>query len=192
MRQVLIILAGIVSVLSVVPYFIDVVRRKTKPRIVTWFVWSVLTAIATAAAFADHAYASAVLTLAGSIATASIVVVGLRYGDRHFEKIDIFCLVGAVAGLVLWLVFGSPEIAIIATVAVDFIGSVPTLWHSWKAPSEETASTFFLSSFAAFLSLLAVERVSVTNLTFPLYLFLMNSVIGLLITVRQKAHKKKS
>lgn len=189
MRQVLIVLAGIISIISVVPYFIDVVKHKTKPRIVSWFTWTVLTVIASAAAFSDQAYASAFLTLGGSIATASIVMVGLKYGDRNFERFDIACLAGAMAGLVLWLMFGSPEIAIIATLIIDFIGALPTLKHSWQKPQEETASAFIISSFAAFVSLFAVEQIGISNLSFPLYLFLMNAAIAATIVLRKRALK---
>jgi hypothetical protein len=186
MREILIIAGGAISVLGVLPYLRDVIRGKTKPRVVSWLTWTVLTAIATGAALSDKAYASGILTLAGTLATGSVVLAGLKYGDKKFERFDIFCLTGALVGLVLWLTFGSPEIAIIATVTIDFIGAMPTLRHSWQKPHEETEQAFIISSFAAFLSLLAVEHISITNLAFPLYLTLMNATIASVVVTRKR------
>lgn len=189
MREFLIIAGGGLSVLSVLPYLRDVMRGKTKPRVVSWLTWTVLTAIATAAALSDKAYASGILTLAGTFATGSVVVAGLKYGDKRFERFDVYCLLGAFVGLVLWLLFGSPEIAIVATVSIDFIGALPTLRHSWQKPHEETETAFIFSSFAAFLTLLAVKEVSITNLTFPLYLTAMNGLIASTIVTRKRKVK---
>ena len=191
MRELLIIAGGAISVLGVLPYLRDVIRGKTKPRVVSWLTWTVLTAIATAAALSDKAYASGILTLAGTLATGSVVLAGLKYGDKHFERFDVACLVGAFVGLALWLIFGSPEIAIIATVSIDFVGAMPTLRHGWQKPNEETELAFIVSSFAAFLSLLAVDNYSVTNLAFPLYLTLMNGLIATVVVMRKKSKRSK-
>lgn len=191
MRELFIISGGAISVLGVLPYLRDVIRGKTKPRVVSWLTWTVLTAIATAAALSDKAYASGILTLAGTLATGSVVLAGLKYGDKHFERFDVACLVGAFVGLALWLIFGSPEIAIIATVSIDFVGAMPTLRHGWQKPNEETELAFIVSSFAAFLSLLAVDNYSVTNLAFPLYLTLMNGLIATVVVMRKKSKRSK-
>jgi hypothetical protein len=189
MREFLIISGGVISVLSVLPYLRDVIRGKTKPRVVSWFTWTVLTAIATGAALSDKAYASGILTLAGTIATGTVVIVGLKYGDRRFERFDIYCLVGAFTGLLAWQLLDSPEIAILATVTIDFVGALPTLRHAWKKPLEETEQAFIISSFAALLSLLAVEQISITNLAFPLYLTLMNAAIASVVVTRKRVNK---
>ena len=191
MRELLIIAGGVISVLGVLPYLRDVIHGKTKPRVVSWLTWTVLTAIATAAALSDKAYASGILTLAGTLATGSVVLAGLKYGDKHFERFDVACLIGAFVGLASWLIFGSPEIAIIATVSIDFVGAMPTLRHGWQKPHEETELAFIVSSFAAFLSLLAVDTYSVTNLAFPLYLTLMNGLIATVVVMRKKSKKSK-
>lgn len=112
-----------------------------------------LTAIASAASFADHQYASAVLTLCATIETAVIAVLGLiKSGDRTLEKFDIYCLGGAIVGLVLWLVFNSPAIAVGASVAIDLVGALPTIRHTWQKPYEETWLTFLLGSVGGHLA----------------------------------------
>ena len=156
MTLTLIILSAILTFIGVVPYTLDILKGKTKPRVVTWFVWSVLTGIAAVASYVDHQYPAAILSFMAMMGTAMIVVLGYRNGDRRFERVDFLCLGGAGVGLVLWWYFNSPAIAIIASIMIDFIGAVPTLIHSWKKPHEETWIVFLLSFLGA-LCTVAVE-----------------------------------
>jgi len=181
MRTTFIVISSILAIINILPYVRDVIKRKTKPRIVSWFNWSLLTGIASAASFSDHQYASAILTLFGCLETLTIVILGLRYGDRKFEAFDLFCQVGALVGIILWVVFNSPSIAIIATITIDFIATLPTLKHSWVKPGEETAITFFLGSLAAVFTLMAAKDHMITAIAFPIYLVVTNFLISAII-----------
>lgn len=186
MKNALIILSGIITITAAIPYIIEIVRGKAKPRIVSWFTWSLITAIASAASFADHQYPAAILSLCAAIETMIVVVLGLKHGDRKFEMIDIICQLGALVGVVLWLVFDSPAIAVIATVAIDLVGCIPTLIHAWRRPYEETWLTFLLSAVGGGLTLLVAGSWKVTAIAYPIYIFLINLVIAAFILIRLK------
>lgn len=184
MKTAFIVISSFLAVVNIIPYAINVYRKKSKPRIVSWFNWSLLTGIASAASFSDHQYASAILTLFGCLETFSIVVLGLRHGSRKLETFDILCQAGAIAGLILWVIFNSPSIAIIATMSIDLIATMPTLKHSWLKPQEETAITFLLGSLAAVFTLLAAKDHKITAIAFPIYLVVMNFLISAIIYLR--------
>lgn len=181
MEIFLVTVSSILTIIAVIPYLIEVVRGTTRPRVVSWFTWSVLTGIACVASFVDGQIPSAVLMLMATIETAMVVVLGFKHGDRKLEKLDIYCLAGAVVGLVLWLVFNSPAIAIIAAITIDLIGSIPTVKHSWQQPHEETWITFALSGLAGGLTLLAVGGWQITAVAYPLYIFGINALLTGLI-----------
>jgi membrane-associated HD superfamily phosphohydrolase len=189
MKTVFIVISSILLIVNVLPYLRDVYRRKTKPRVVSWLNWSLLTVIACAASFSDHQYASAILALIASLETLSVVILGLKYGDRHITPFDIACQIGAVIGLILWLIFNSPSVAIIASLTIDFIVGLPTLKHAWGKPHEETAITFFMSSLAAVFTLLAVSSNKITAIALPIYLILANLLIFVIIVGRERAMK---
>jgi hypothetical protein len=187
MRTTFIVISSILTIASALPYLLDVLKGKTKPRIVSWFIWSVLTGIATAASFVDHQYASAVLTFFASIETLSIVILGLiKSGDRTLEKLDVYCLVGAVVGLVLWLVFNSPSIAILASIIIDMVGAAPTAKHIWQKPYEETWLTFLLAAIGGLFTVLAATDTRITAIAYPIYLLLINVLFTTIILVRHK------
>lgn len=53
-RDTAAIAGGLLATFSTVPYIIDIIRRRTKPNIVSWFTWTLLTGIALAASIAAH------------------------------------------------------------------------------------------------------------------------------------------
>lgn len=186
MRNIFAWLAPVLALLSVVPYIIDIVKKRTKPNIVSWATWMLLTGIATAAAFAADEPKTALLTLGSTICTAAVVVLGIKYGIAKFTKLDIFCQVGAIAGLSLWLIFNSPLIAIVASVTIDFIAAIPTLYHSWQKPAEETWQTFVMGAAAALLTVASLTSYSYESLLYPFYLVLANGLIALVVVYRRK------
>jgi hypothetical protein len=126
--------------------------------------------------------------LAATVETALVVVLGLKHGDRKFEKLDIYCLAGAMLGLVLWLVFNSPSIAVIAVVTIDLLGAIPTIKHSWDKPHEETWVAYALSGLGGGITLLLADRWQATAVVYPLYILLINFVLVAIILL--SPHRK--
>ena len=180
--------ASLLAIVSTVPYLIDIVRKKTKPNIVSWITWSMLTGIATAATFAAGEFRTALLMFGSTICSLGVVILGIKYGFAKFAKIDVFCQVGALTGLLLWLLFDSPFLAVIITVVIDFIGMLPTLRHSWLLPAEETWQTFVIGTIAAILTVISLNEFTVMSSLFPIYLVLANLSIALVVIVRRN-HK---
>lgn len=187
MKTAFIIISSVFAIASILPYISDVLKKKTKPRIVSWLTWSLLTAIASAASFSDKQYASAILTLIAAIETMTVVVLGYKHGDRKFNRLDVFCLRGVFVGLGLWAIFRSPAVAIIAILAIDFVGTIPTIKHSWQSPHEETTITYILGLFASIFTLLAAKELKITAVAFPLYLVLADLTIVVILLTRHKS-----
>lgn len=181
MRTFLIILSTIITLASTLPYIAEIVRGKVKPRIVSWLTWSVLTAIACAASFTDGQIPSGVLMLAATLETALIVVLGLRHGDRTFERFDVYCLSGSLVGLLLWFIFNSPSVAVIAAVAIDLIGAAPTLRHCWQKPHEEAWITFALAAIGGGITVMIAGSWAPTAIAYPLYILIINIAMTYLI-----------
>lgn len=186
MRESLAIIGAVIAALGTVPYLIDIVRGKTKPNIVTWLTWTMLTAISGAAALAAGEPKTAALLFGNSFCTGLVVVLGLRYGTAKFSRFDIICQVSALLGLVLWLVFDSPVIGIVVPLVIDFIGALPTVRHSWLKPGEETWQAFMAGVIAPMFTMASLTRLNIASLAFPLYLFLANATLVAIIIGRRK------
>jgi hypothetical protein len=186
MKEALSIVGGILVIFSAYPYLVDIYRKKTKPNIVSWATWTLLTTIATVAAFAADAPRAAFLTLGATIATLSIAILGLKNGIAKLTLFDFVCQAAAIAGLILWLLFNSPTIAIIFSLSIDLIGGLPTLRHSWLKPAEETWQAFLIGGIASILTLLSLEHYKLADLAFPVYFVLFDLIIVVVIVYRRK------
>jgi len=185
----LVVAGSLIAASGTVPYIIATVRHQTKPRIVTWLTWALLTGLASAAAFSDHQIGGGIFALLGALSCASVVAVGLRYGDRSFAKLDIICMAGVVLGLMLWMLLSDPAIGVWAAVAIDFVGLVPTIKHAWKAPQEETPVTYALVGVGGALTVAAVltsQAVTVTSVGYPLYAGISLGLLAIMIVARRR------
>jgi len=186
MRNTFIIFASIVTIAGALPYIYDILKGKTKPRIVSWFTWALLTGISAAASLSDHQYAAGVLSLSAMVECLSIVGLGLRYGEREFTVFDISCQLGAIVGLILWFIFNTPAIAVIAGITIDLIASLPTLKHAWQKPAEETLLVFALSGIGATFAAFAATSTKITALANPVYIIIINFTFVAILFTRHK------
>lgn len=183
--------SGILMIAGILPYLIGIIKGTTRPKIVTWIIWSSVTGIACAAAIFEKQYPTAILLFLSSLGTLLVAILGWKTGDKKIERLDTICLVGAIIGLILWQIYNSPAIAVLATIAINLVGGVPTLVHSWKKPGEEAWLTFFLSFLGALCTLVVIENWVITAFAYPLYLVLINILYTLVIVFRRFALRKK-
>jgi hypothetical protein len=181
MNNFLIAVSGVLTVAAALPYIAEIIKGKAKPRIVSWFTWSVLTGIACAASFVDGKIPSAALMLALTLETSLIVILGFKHGDRKLERLDMYCLVGAAVGLVLWLVFNSPTIAVLASILIDIVGAIPTVKHSWEKPHEETWVTFAITALGGAITVVIAGEMTATAIAYPIYIFLLYVVLTICV-----------
>lgn len=190
MREVIAAIAGIIAFCAVIPYVRDTIRGKSKPNIVTWFTWTLLLVIGTSAAFADHEIKTALLSLGNTLGTGLILLLAIKYGTSKFSRLDTFCQIAIVIGLILWFVYDSPEIAVIFVVTIDLIAAIPTFIHSWKRPFEETWQTFFLIAVASLLTILTLTTITISGLLLPIYYLSANAAIAAIILYRRNVMAK--
>src|SRR6185369_12883158 len=94
------ILSGILQIASVVPYLRGMLRRETKPNLVSFSLWTIIQAIAVVAQVQSGWSWSAVILIAVTINCFLITLLGLKgYGFKQYTRLDIFCLIMAVISL---------------------------------------------------------------------------------------------
>lgn len=179
-------------IFSVAPYIFDVIKKRTKPRIVTWMTWGILTGIAAITSIVEKQYSTAVFLLSSTAGSFTIVILGIKSGDKKLEKLDLVCLIGVVIGIILWQIFNSPSLGALAMLLIDFIGGVPTTIHAWKKPNEETWLTFLMCLLGSICTLLITTNWIVTAYAYPLFIACNSLLVTLIIILRKKILLKKT
>lgn len=175
------------SIISVIPYARDILRGQSKPNIASWLVWTAITGVATLVQFAAGETTTAIVTLAATLESLTIVILGLRYGYAEFGRFEWLCLAGALVGLLIWLVFHQAVLAVLLMVLIDLVGSLPTYRHSWRQPFEETWLTYLMAGLAGLFGILAIPTLSTLSLAYPIYLAAMNLAVVAVVLYRLKA-----
>lgn len=189
-RTILSIIGPLVAAVGFLPYLKETIKGTVRPRVASWASWSLVTGVATVAALSEHAYTSAFLTGMATVIELSILIMALRKGDYDYNWIDGASQAISVIGIVAWLTTSNPVWAIIFNIIADFFGAVPTFYHSWISPHDESWLPFILSGVGASISFVAVTSVGFVTAGFPIYLALIGFALGLNIYFRQKAVPK--
>jgi hypothetical protein len=189
MRNILVVAAGVIAIVAIIPYLRDTLRGKTRPNVITWFTWTLLNVLTAAAAFAAHAVQTGIFASAVAVVTASVCIVGLRDGIKKYTIFDYICQALALVGIVLWKLTNEPSVAITVAIAASFIGTAPTYRHAWRKPHEETWQAFALDGSSAVLAALSVANWNYVSLAYPVYIALSDASLAAVISGRRISRK---
>lgn len=177
MPQIFGYISALLSIIMIIPYVRDILRKKTKPERGSWLIWTVLGFIAFFSQLAKGATDSLWLTAGQTIAVLIIVVLSINYGYGGLGKRDIKALIGAGIGLIFWYMTKEAATALFIIIFVDGIGTLLTAIKSYKDPGSETLTTWIMSGTSGIFGMLAVGNINLILLAYPFYIMLANYVI---------------
>jgi hypothetical protein len=90
------------------------------------------------------------------------------------------CLVMALAAMAGWWWTENPVIAIVLGVLAEIFAVSPTIAKTYRAPDTETPVTYWATSFATVMSLIASTKFDLANLLFPIYSISVNTLIAVM------------
>jgi hypothetical protein len=186
MRNILAVIAGLISIIATLPYIRDTLKGKTHPNIVTWLTWGLLSGITAVAALSGGANQTAIFAGALALCNIGIVIAGLRYGVKRYTRFDIVCQILAIVGVVLWRVTNDPALAVLFNIISDLIGALPTYRHIWRKPREETLTTFIVATGSSVLVIISLARFDFISFAYPFYILASCLSFALLIVYSRR------
>jgi len=186
-KDALTVLASALTAAAALPYIIDIVRGRARPRIASWGIWAVAQAVGAVSGFAAWQLPAACYTLFCAAGCAAVVVLGWRHGSREFGRLDAVCVTLAAEGVALLaLATAMPEllpmsVAVAVSVATDFLAYLPTFRHAWLKPSEEPWLPYAMFGAAAALVLMVGDFRVLAAVIYPTYLFAADAAMVVMI-----------
>lgn len=175
----------LVSGLGTIPYIRAIIKGNVRPERVTWFVWSVILALAIWGYHSSGGSDSTWFLIGDFVVTFTIFLLSLWRGQGGLNRLDISCLLIAFGGLVVSQLAQQPIIIVVGAVLADTVALIPTLKKALLQPDTESASTYSFTAVAATMGVLAVGQWNLLLLFYPVYLFLANFVAAIVILVSQ-------
>lgn len=180
------ITGGVLGAAQFGPHIVGMVRRRTRPQRATWAIWTALSVVIFTAQLAQGADASLWMPAAQMAGNTAMCLLALRYGTGGCTRRDIQALAIAGVGLILWGLTQDALSALLTCVAVDAIAAWLTINKAYHHPRSEPMPAWILSDLSGVCAALAVGRLTVPLLAYPIYVALANSaVIGAILRGRR-------
>jgi hypothetical protein len=186
--ELLVFVAAAGSFIAALVYIRSMFRGQTKPNRVTWFMWSVAPFVATAAAV-SNGVGWAVIPVFMSGFSPFLIFTASFFSKKAYWKLTSFDYAcGALSGLavVLWYVTSNANVAIIFAVVSDALAAVPTLIKAWRNPKTESPWPYIIGTFSPMTSYLVAASWAFSELAFPSYLIIINTLLLLPLIGRKK------
>ncbi|HSX41088.1 MAG TPA: hypothetical protein VLF21_00415 [Candidatus Saccharimonadales bacterium] len=178
--------AVILTFVAYIPYFRDILRRKTHPHLYSWSIWGLLTVIIFALQLIGGAGPGAFVTLMAGSMCFIVIILSLRYGKRDITLSDTIVLILTLITIALWLVAKQPVASIILATLADLLAFVPTVRKSWNKPRSETLSLYATNAARFGITALALDTYSLLTALWPIAWAVVNGLFALMLVYRRR------
>ena len=167
-------------------YVRDTLRGTTQPNRVTWLLWAIAPLLAAAVEFRSGVGLRTLTTF--MIGFMPLLVFAASFHNPaavwKARRLAYACGALSLAGTAAWLATQNGVVAIVASIAADFLAGLPTLMKSWSNPESETASSYVGALISTGILLLTIDRWTTEVAAFPLFIVCSASVQVLLVAGR--------
>ncbi|MES2970967.1 MAG: hypothetical protein V4702_01435 [Patescibacteria group bacterium] len=186
MKEIIGGVAVVLTFLSYIPYFKDILKGKTHPHIYSWILWGLLTIIIFALQISDNAGPGAFVTLFAGLMCLTVVILSLKYGKRDIVFSDKVVFVLTLVAIGLWLIAKQPVLSIILVTIADILAFIPTVRKSWNKPHTETLSLYVTNTLRFILILFALNTYTLLTALWVVVWIVANALFSTMLIVRRK------
>lgn len=190
MQTTLIVLSSALTLISPLFYARAILKGEARPHRTTCFVLLLITALSTSSLVAEQNTVAVWLAATSTLQSVAIFILSIKYGMGGWEKLDLLCLLIALIGIVAWQTTQNPLLGLYFSILADFTGMIPSIVKTYRFPETEIATYFALDSTAGVLSLLAVVSLTLADISYPIYIFLVNGLMALLVLFPRLSKKR--
>lgn len=174
-------IAAVLTFVAVAPYIIDIFKNKTKPHIFTWVIWAIVTLLVFFGQWQKGGGPGSWTTGIAGIITIFIALISFKKGSKDITKLDIAMFIGALLGIVPWLLAKDPTLSVIILTIIDVLAFIPTIRKTIKDPQSETFISYVLHAIRHSLSIIALLNYNLATYIYPASLAVMNLIIIFII-----------
>lgn len=171
---------------------ISILKGSFKPQRMTRFLYFLMNFLFVGTLIAQGSWDALGLAGAQFIGNAIIFFLSFKHGMGGTNKSDFVTLAGAVITFIVWQTTSNPTLALMMSIATDYIAFIPSYLKIWVKPETEDWRFYASDIFSSTFSFLSLRSYGLGNIAYPIYIFIINSSSTALILLRGKALRKKS
>lgn len=181
--QTLGLVSGALLITGYLPYMYEVLKKTTKPNRMSWFIWSLSTAIILFGVFGTGTTEAIWVPIADAVGCFLIFLLALRYGVGGWTLTDRISLGICIASLLIWWLSGSALIALIMNLCIYVSGYLPTIKKALKDPKSESRTAWTIFFLGVLLNLVTVIVGTDKGFAVWLYPITLVVVVGALLAI---------
>jgi uroporphyrinogen-III synthase len=113
LKQSLGIASVVLTFLAYIPYFQSLLRKKTKPHLFSWLIWTLVAGIVFVAQYMEGAGPGCWMAGFTTLMCANIVGFAMMRGEKNITRGDWIAFVSGLAAIILWKLTKDPLWAVI-------------------------------------------------------------------------------
>jgi hypothetical protein len=170
------------------PYVRSIVRGETRPHVLSWLIWSIVTFTVFFAQLSDGAGIGAWPIGLSALITSYVALLSwMKRSDLSITPLDWACLLVALLAVPIWLITSNPLWAVLILTVIDLVGFGPTVRKAYAKPHDERIWFFLLGALRNALAITALEHYSPTTVVFPAAVGVACLALAQFIALRRKA-----
>lgn len=183
-------IAGLVVMVSVIPYAIRVFQRKIQPNLVSWSIWSLLGLALLLTYRSSGATSNVWPAVFGFFNPVLITVLALWRGIRRKpERWELVCGAIGIASLVWWGFVhneaSQAQFVLYLAIVADACAAIPTIGFVWRNPHEDRPFAWGLFGVGYGLGIFAITDHTFVNYALPVYMFLGAGAIAVILAAHR-------
>lgn len=190
MKEIIGIIAVVLTFLAYIPYYRDILKGKTQPHIYSWSLWGLLTILLVALQIKGGAGPATWVTAAAGLLCLGVVVLSFKNGKKNITTSDTIVSIISLMAIGFWLIADQPVVSITLVIIADLFAFIPTIRKSYKDPYSETLSLYVTNSLRFILALIAVENYTYLSSSWIIAWVLGNALLSIMLFIRRRQLKK--
>jgi hypothetical protein len=107
-----------------------------------------------------------------------------KQAEWKLTRFDITCGALSLLGLAAWQITKVGDVAIASSIIADGLAAIPTVVKAYKFPETETPWPWIAAAISGLFTTLTITNWTFANYGFPIYIFLIDILIYLLVQFR--------
>lgn len=182
-----IVLSVIFTFSSYLIYFKSILRWETKPHIISWFIWWLISLIILIIQLYNNAWIWALNIWFVTFLCLLIAFISFKKWSRKINKSDSFSLIFWILSIILWIFSNNPFLSVVLLICVDVFWFIPTILKSLKSPFEENENAYFLAWGWYLMSIFAMNEISFLTIWYVAISCSLNFILAMIIFYKKRS-----
>jgi hypothetical protein len=181
-------IAGLIVLVSALPYAVRVFQKKIQPNLVSWSIWSIIGLALLLTYQSSGAGSNIWPAVFGCFNPILITVLALWRGMRRKpERWELVCGAIGITALMWWSFVrneaSQAQFALYLAIVADAGAAVPTIGFVWKHPHEDRPFMWGMFGVGYGLGMFAITDQTIPNYVLPVYMTITASTIAVILAV---------